>query len=244
MILGELEMQHITEQYNQLQYENMKSLQELLILVRSIFSVPIASFSLIGQHEICPKICIGADMGVYPTINAPEHLMLRHNKVTYLNLNNPSDVTSKKLAMPAMEGAENLRFYAGVPVRTDKGVTVGSLNMYSFEPKKINKQKEEIFMLLGRQASLALNLEISAFNAMEQHRNFSQHSHTVYIDKGSNAMNMPDMVNKVLGWINTYKHEEHQINRSDLFEIEKYMKQIEKVMMGNERAPYAVANAS
>lgn len=242
MILGDLEMEHITEQYNQLQYENMKSLQELLILVRSIFSVPIASFSLIGQHEICPKICIGADMGVYPKTNAPEHLMLRHNKVTYLNLNNPSDSMSKKLAMPPIEGAEELRFYAGVPVRTENGITIGSLNMYAFEPKKINKQKEEIFMLLGRQASLALNLEMSTFKAKEQGRYFKQHSHTAYIDKGSNALNMPDIVSKVLGWIDTYKHEEHQINKGDLFEIENYMKQIERVMITSERAPFAVAN--
>ena len=144
--------------------------------------------------------------------------------------------------MPPIEGAEDLRFYAGVPVRTDKGITIGSLNMYSFEPKKINKQKEEIFMLLGRQASLALNLEMSAFKAREQGRYFKQHSHAMYVDKGSNALNMPDMVSKVLGWIDTYKHEEHQINRNDLFEIENYMKQIERVMMTNERAPFALAN--
>lgn len=120
-------------------------------LIRDVFEVPIGIVSVIDGHRQWYKACEGIPTTEEPRSGAFCNITVRQSGPVVV----PDTLLDPRFAHHAhVPGEPNVRFYAGIPLRTRDGHNIGTLCAVDFKPRSFGRREVQILTDLGR---LAMN---------------------------------------------------------------------------------------
>lgn len=142
-------------QYQILDSEPEVAFDDLTKLAASICGTPIALISLVDAQRQWFKSKLGIDaVETTRDIAFCSHTILQPEILII-----PDALTDERFVdNPAVTGSPHVRFYAGVPLRTDEGYALGSICVTDCVPREMNSGQIEALQALGRQVIAQLEL--------------------------------------------------------------------------------------
>lgn len=139
---NEFARQRALDETGLLNSEHEARFDRITRIARQIFSVPIALVSLIDQDRQLFKSCQGLDAKETPRhISFCGHAVLTPSPLIVENALEDARFADNPLVI----GAPNIRFYAGVPLHTISGHSIGTLCLIDTQPRTLSS--EQITML-------------------------------------------------------------------------------------------------
>lgn len=128
--------------------------ENMVELAATIFSAPIALISLIDSQRQWFKARVGLDV---PEL--PRNISFCGHAINDDDIFIVPDATQDERFSdnPLVTGELNLRFYAGVPVKSSDGHRLGTLCVIDRVPRDLSSKQQKILQYLGTQASYVLN---------------------------------------------------------------------------------------
>lgn len=188
-----------------------QSFDNIATLAATTLNVPIALISMIDESRQWYKSTYGID-----AVENPSDISICQYTIQQSSVFEVSDthLDARFVDNPFVTGSPHARFYAGVPLTTKQGHTLGSLCVIDQAPKTLTEAERQTLLLLAEQT-------ISMIELHEQHRTNSALNHT--LDEKTHILNeiSNDMPALVIYW------DKDQICR---FASQSYCRLIEKPM--------------
>lgn len=157
MTNAELNRIEEVNRYLQLDLAKTSDLQNLVDLAAKLCGTPVAILTLLGEHHNYLKVRSGVEFEVMPretsfcqyTIEQDGVFIIPDASKDPRSYNNPLVLFDPKV-----------RFYAGVPLVLSNGAKLGSLCLFDLEPNNLTETQKSVLMLLSRQATSFMELEL------------------------------------------------------------------------------------
>ncbi|WP_311949102.1 GAF domain-containing protein [Mucilaginibacter terrae] len=153
------------ERFLDLNISREDELQNIVTLAAETCQVP-AAFLVLGEDG---KIVQHSKFGTLA-----EHIAVE-NSLLDINLNDKQVTVIEDLQLhtelathPLVKGTPHFRFYAGIPLTTYDGKTIGALYVLGVEAKKLSERRKRMLELLSRQAVTMVEFEMSIDVLREQ----------------------------------------------------------------------------
>ena len=141
-------------------------LDTIVRLARTLFDVPVAAVNLVGRDDVRPVASDGLDARALAREEAPCALVVRDDDELVVE---DASAHPRLRDLATVSGDPHLRFYAALPIRP-LGQTVGTLCMWSTEPRGLSPRDREIFQDLAAWAETEIELDQDASEAREVQR--------------------------------------------------------------------------
>lgn len=110
-------------------------------LARSLYNLPVASISLVGEDLLHIKSCAGLDVDTVPRdISFCAHTILQTDSLIVNDMQQDERFHDNPLVIEA----PFIRFYAGYPVQLPDGATVGSFCLMDHQPRSFSAHEMQI----------------------------------------------------------------------------------------------------
>ena len=110
-------------------------------LARTLYDLPVASISLVGENTLHVKSCAGLDVDTLPRdITFCAHTILQTDPLIVNDLQQDMRFHDS----PLVTEAPFIRFYAGYPVQLPDGATVGSFCLMDHKPRAFSGHEIQI----------------------------------------------------------------------------------------------------
>lgn len=110
-------------------------------LARSLYNLPVASISLVGEDLLHIKSCAGLDVDTVPRdISFCAHTILQTDPLIVNDMQQDERFHDNPLVIEA----PFIRFYAGYPVQLPDGATVGSFCLMDHQPRSFSAHEMQI----------------------------------------------------------------------------------------------------
>lgn len=133
-----------------------QSFDDVVYVAMQVCQVPIAVISLIDTHRQWFKSCLGLDVTETPRdVAFCAHAILVPDQVLIVE-----DATQdvRFFDNPLVTGAPHIRFYAGAPLVTLEGITLGTLCVIDNKPRRLSAEQIAALQALARQVIQLLRL--------------------------------------------------------------------------------------
>ena len=152
---NELERLEVLHSYNILDTSPEQAFSELAQLASFICGTPIALVSLVDEERQWFKARVGLDMQQTPR----EHGFCWHAMHVANVYEIPDTTLDARFAdNPLTTGPLHIRFYAGAPLLSSEGLTLGMLCVLDTVPRRLNPDQREGLCVLARQVTAQLEL--------------------------------------------------------------------------------------
>ena len=128
--------------------------QYVVDIAMRICQVPLAAIALLDGDTLWFKACAGFNVETTPAARSPCRLVIDQGpEVTVLD---EVGSDARFAGYPVFAALPGLRFYAGAPLITSQGVTVGTVSVADYEPRELSPVQLRTLELLARQTALLL----------------------------------------------------------------------------------------
>lgn len=132
-----------------------KEFDELTRLASVICATPIAIISLIDDKRQWYKSKIGIDFSEVPINESICQYTIREDQL--LEITNTTEHEYSKNS-PHVLGQDGMRFYAGVPLKSQRGYNIGTVCVVDMIPKKLSNAQKEALAIIGLQAQRLIQI--------------------------------------------------------------------------------------
>lgn len=140
---------------------------ELVELAAQICGVPISMMSLVDRERVFHKAAYGMpNADVARQHSFCTHTILQDNIMVIAN----ATLDERFRANPYVAPESGVRFYAGVPIRSQDGHNVGALCVVDLEPRRLDPQQERALEILARQIDMRMELRARAQSLLQTAR--------------------------------------------------------------------------
>lgn len=113
--------------------------QEICLLARDRFRVPVALITLVGEDRLIMKAGVGVDLREAPRLQQFCDQAIRREEVLVVR---DARADPKFAAHPLVAGPPFLRFYAGAPLAYVRGIRLGTLCLFDTCPTEFSAEDE------------------------------------------------------------------------------------------------------
>lgn len=144
-----------------LQHHNIHSdagaatLNNLVHIISQVFRVPVAYISLVDKDKVFIKASVGL----------PAVTSLERNSLSFITIKNnaPTIVTDiDKQNVKSLTNGIDLKFYAGVPIITTQGYTIGTICIYDTSNRTFTAEEEQLLQRFAVTAMSEIEHHLSA----------------------------------------------------------------------------------
>jgi PAS domain S-box-containing protein len=128
---------------------------DIVKLASQICKTPIASFSLLAENRQWFKAAVGQDVREAPLQGS---ICLTAIQQTSLFIVPDLTQDAQFAQHPMVTGEPRVRFYAGLPLLTEKGCPIGTLSVLDHVPRQLTSEEISALEALGRQIMCQLEL--------------------------------------------------------------------------------------
>ena len=121
----------------------------------SLFNVPMVLVSLVDEHRQWFKSRIGVLFPQLPRQGSFCSYAVQSNELFIIE---DALLDPRFAHTPFVSGPPHIRFYAGMPIRSEDGFNVGTLCLIGTEPRQLSDIEQHHLILLARQAEQLLYL--------------------------------------------------------------------------------------
>jgi signal transduction histidine kinase/ActR/RegA family two-component response regulator len=145
------------KRYNILDTEREAQFDDLTFLAKQICQTPVALISLVDKDRQWFKSCFGIDACQTPREQAfCAYTILTPEQFIVTDATTDPRVSDNLLVLHPPQ----IRFYAGIPLKTPRGYNLGSLCVIDFVPRKISEEQLHALKILAKQVVLLLEARI------------------------------------------------------------------------------------
>ncbi|RYD98757.1 MAG: GAF domain-containing protein [Sphingobacteriales bacterium] len=139
------------------QFDSKKELQDIVVLAAAICETPVALITLLTDDEQVFKFKIGTDLNRTDRDVAFCNYAIQQDDVMVV-----PDATKdgRFVENTLVTGDPNIKFYAGSPLTTYDGYSLGSLCVIDTKPNYLTAKQQEMLQVLSRQAMNIMELEL------------------------------------------------------------------------------------
>ncbi|CAM4108262.1 GAF domain-containing protein [Pedobacter westerhofensis] len=153
-----------------------KELQEIVELAAEICGSPIAMITLMDGETQFVKFRTGADIDQVDYTNTFCQFTLKSDDLLIV----PDATKDKRFADNVfVQGSPHLRFYAGMPLTTEKGNAVGTLCVFDTQIRDLPELEKEMLRSLAQQVTRLLEFDITHQILKEQYEQSLSSSNTL-----------------------------------------------------------------
>lgn len=153
------------ERFLDLNISRENELQNIVTLAAEACQVPAAFLVLFDKDKLVQHFKFGAVAEYLRVEDTFLPVKLQLNRVTVVE----DLLKNKDIALhPLVQKAPHIRFYAGIPLITLDGQTIGSLYVLGLEAKHLSERRKRMLELLSRQAVTMVEFELSIDVLREQ----------------------------------------------------------------------------
>ena len=136
-------------------------------LAQAIFGAPIVTLNMIGEEFQYTVAAVGAATGAVPLEQSICRTTITQDGVFEVHDLREDD---RFKDLPAVVNPPRLRYYAGVPLRTQQGQTVGALCILDFVPRELGRSQREMMADLGSvlEREMAVQEEMAKAGEVQQ----------------------------------------------------------------------------
>ncbi len=167
----EVERLAILHQYQILDTEPETAFDDIARLAAYLCGTSIAIVNLIDEHRQWFKAKVGLALSEVPRHVGLSYLCVEHGDVIVV----PDTLADPILATNALVTAyPYVRFYAGMPLKTPEGHTIGTLCVLDAVPKQLTPEQIDALRSLGRQVVGQLELRRNVFSLAQTTHQYQQ----------------------------------------------------------------------
>lgn len=124
-------------------------------LTSRICDVPISMINFVSREDQFTKSCTGITVDILPRSQSIcQYTILKDELFEIEDLSKDPRFQN----MPYVKNEPHLRYYAGVPLKSDNGHVLGSLCIMDYEPRKLSEQNMKDLKTLGSEVMARLKL--------------------------------------------------------------------------------------
>ncbi|MEO6851692.1 MAG: PAS domain S-box protein, partial [Mucilaginibacter sp.] len=146
------------ERFKTLELDNDPEFKELIQLASEICDTPVALITLMDNDVQWLKVRHGTDVTEMPVATS----FCKHTlQLDDLMVVNDATLDERFVNNPIVANDPNIRFYAGAPLKTSEGQSIGSLCVLDVKPQNLNKHQLMMLKMLSRQVIGLMELRMS-----------------------------------------------------------------------------------
>lgn len=165
MPLKELERLQAVNRFLKLEFSKEEELQEIVELAATICGTPTALITIIDENTQHIKFKKGFDR---VTTTRQEAFCSYHLDQSDVMIVPDAQLDERFASNPLVTGNPNIRFYAGAPITTNDGQSLGSLCVIDQEPRTLTPMQQQMLEILSRQVIHLLEFDASLSILKEQ----------------------------------------------------------------------------
>lgn len=195
--------------YNILDTLPEKDFDDITKLASEICNTPIAHISLVDSNRVWLKSAIGIEVGdVARNESFCAHTIVDPNDIMIVSDSSKDERFSDN---PYVTGDPNIAFYAGVPLITDDGQSLGSLCVIDRTPRSITDGQKQALKALSNQIVRLLDLRFKGEQLEKTNKQLERFSYIV-------AHDLKSPLNGIYSIITLLKEDERITTQPDLNE--------------------------
>ena len=157
MINTEINRIEEVNKYLQIDFTRNSEFQNLVDLAAKLCGTPVAILTLLGEDHNYLKVRSGVEFEVMPRETSFCQYTIEQDGVFIIP---DASKDSRFYDNPLVQSDPKVRFYAGAPLVLNNGVKLGSLCLFDLEPNNLTETQETVLILLSRQATSFMELEL------------------------------------------------------------------------------------
>lgn len=158
MKYNEAERLVAVNRFHHFNFDLNKNLHSLLQLATEIYETPVAFLTLIDKNEQIFKVCYGFEVQLMPrNTSFCTHVVAQEAAMEVTDAIADTRFSGNPLVMHP----PNIRFYAGAPLTTNDGYTIGTLCVMDVNKKEPANNKKQQLSILAQQTMNLMELELT-----------------------------------------------------------------------------------
>ena len=155
--IDEAERLQSLHHYNVLQPLQEELFDELVTLTAALFRLPIAYIGLVDEQRLHYKAAFGfPKLAPQPRAKMLCSLIIRHNRLVVYHDLAAAEATSLDALAIETSLAQQVRFYAGTPLRMPDQRTIGTLCLVDRQPREFNADEQLLLATIAAVVSEAI----------------------------------------------------------------------------------------
>lgn len=165
MPLRDLERLQTVNRFLKLNIDRNEELEEIVRLAADICNTPVALLTILDDQTQYIKFRVGFDRAHTDARDAFCQYTIQSFEITEVS---DAQADHRFSANPLVTGDPHIRFYAGAPLTTQDGYSLGSLCVIDKQPRSLSDHQRKMLAMLSRQAIKVFEFELSVNTLKEQ----------------------------------------------------------------------------